>query len=75
MSGENEKTTAQQKQHKGSSHICQKHLDDPPQKLFCGLKRQKLNFMEGLSPATSDIRITGFPKKHLTAAVRRGVMV
>lgn len=35
------------------SHFAKKHLE-----IFCELTRQKLNFLEGFSPATSDIKLT-----------------
>ncbi len=55
------KATADQKEHKGSSHICQKNILIIPKtfgQIFCGLMRKKLNFLEGVCPVTSGVKPT-----------------
>ncbi len=55
------KPTADQKEHKGLSHICQKNILIIPKtfgQIFCGLMRQKFNFLEGVCPVTSGIKPT-----------------
>ncbi len=46
---------------KGSSHICQKNILIIPKtfgQIFCGLMRQKFNFLEGVCPVTSGVKPT-----------------
>lgn len=47
------KTTSEQKGHKDSSHICQQktQLPFPDPWDFCGMMRQKLNFLSPIKPA------------------------
>ncbi len=59
------KAIADQKEHKGPSHICQKNILIIPKtfgQIFCGLMRQKFNFLEGVCPVTSGVK----PTQHLT---------
>lgn len=54
-----EKTSADQEEHKGSSHICQKKISMISKifgEIFCGLMRKKLNLLEGLSLVTSGVK-------------------
>ncbi|KAK3517677.1 hypothetical protein QTP70_015695, partial [Hemibagrus guttatus] len=56
-----QKAAAEQKEHKGSSQFCQKNILMIPKtfgKILCGLTRQKLNFLEGLCPITSGVKVT-----------------
>lgn len=66
-----EKTTSEQKGHKGMSHICQKHLQDF-QENICGLTKQKYIFLEGLSDITFVIKPTAFQKRNIIATVKYG---
>lgn len=47
------KATPDLKYHKGSSHICPKTFKER----FYGLMRQTPNYLEGLSPVTSGIKL------------------
>ncbi len=45
---------------KANLSFARKHLDDPNTfgKILCGLTRQKLNFLEGVCPITSGVKVT-----------------
>ncbi len=70
------KATADQKEHKGSSHICQKNILIIPKtfgQIFCGLMWQKLNFLEGcVSRYIWRKTNTGFHKKNIIPTVKHG---
>ncbi len=70
------KATTDQKEHKDSSHICQNILIIPKTfgQLFCGLMRQKLNFLEGVYPLRYIWRInnTAFHKRKIMPTVKHG---
>lgn len=67
--GENkEKIIGDQKELKGLFHIYQKTLlmiSETFGKIFCELMRQKVNFLEGLSPVTCGIKLTQHFRKKL----------
>lgn len=63
------KITADQKEHKTLCHIYQKQLDS---RIFCGLIRQKQNFLKGLHPVTPDVKgSTAFHKENIIPTVKR----
>ncbi len=41
-------------------------------KILCGLTRQKLNFLEGVCPITSGLKVTAFQKKKIIPTVKYG---
>ncbi len=41
-------------------------------KILCGLKRQKLNFLEGVCPITSGVKVTAFQKQNIILTVKYG---
>ena len=41
-------------------------------RIFYGLTRQKLNFLEGVCLVTSGVKVTAFHKKNIIATVRHG---
>ncbi len=41
-------------------------------KILCGLTRQKLNFLEGVCPITSGVKVTAFQKKNIIPTVKYG---
>ena len=41
-------------------------------KIFCGLTKQKLNFLEGACPVTSGVKVTVFQKKNIIPIIKYG---
>ncbi len=41
-------------------------------KILCGLTRQKLNFLEGVCPNTSGVKVTAFQKQNIIPTVKYG---
>ncbi len=41
-------------------------------KIFCGMMRHKLNFLEGVRPVTSGVKLTAFHKKIIIPTVNIG---
>lgn len=66
--------SADQKKHKGSTHICQKNNTFRIPKTFwktvCALTRQRLNFLQGLSYMC--IKLIAFHKTNITPTVKHG---